>query len=324
MMEDRLSLRTRRDALMTKGLAWVGTARRFQRWINIVGVIGGGTLAVIGGGMEGPMVPVTGEGVLTVKGATIVLGGMLVAVASLILLHLQDEGPALLASASELEREAQKFLDERDALKRDVQDCLERDERRLALIDANRTMREALEQFLLDADAKVPETVEGMLDAAGRFINRSIGFEQGEAWVISVFQVQGDQLVRVASRRANRLDEKPDGRSWKQNEGFVGVAWAQKRDVIIHDGTLQDIVADYPVPHEKARDYDAVRYRSLAAIPVRLGDPAEIWGVIAASTDRADRFRRDPDNRQVQSVDTVRLIARMTALMAAAFRRSKT
>jgi hypothetical protein len=51
----------------------------------------------------------------------------------------------------------------------------------------------------------------------------------------------------------------------------------------------------FRVPEDKQRNYDAVRYRSMAAIPVRLGDPAEIWGVVAASTNVPDRFRRDPE-----------------------------
>ncbi|WP_288414923.1 DEAD/DEAH box helicase [uncultured Novosphingobium sp.] len=318
----RVALRRHREALLATGLAWVARTRLFQRWINIVGVIGGGVLTLWGGGMEGSMVP-QGDGLLTAKGVLILGGGLMIALASVLLLHLQDEAPALLERASALECEAQGFLDERDAMQAELHARHTQDERRLALIDANRFMREALEQALLTPELEDPAVVvEAMLDAALHFLTRSIGFDSSESWAISVFQVRDDRLVRLAARRADRLGEKADGRCWGRNEGFVGAAWAGKRDVIIADGTAQDIVADYPVPADRQRSYDNERYRSLAAIPVRLGDPPEIWGVVAASTDVAGRFRRDPDNRQVQAVDTVRLIARMTALMAAAFKRS--
>ncbi|MGN6620661.1 MAG: hypothetical protein ACTHKR_06315 [Sphingomonas sp.] len=61
----------------------------------------------------------------------------------------------------------------------------------------------------------------------------------------------------------------------------------------------------------------------MAAIPVRLGPDQMIWGVVAVSSNRVGRFRRDPGNRQVQTVDTVRAMPRMIALMAAAFQRGQ-
>lgn len=321
--EARQTLRSHREALMERGLVWVAQARGFQRAINVVGVLGGGFLLALGGGMDGPLAPEAGVGALTLKGLCIGAGAVLVFIGSLILLFLQDEAPKLLARASDLEREAQQYLDERDALlaERSWQDAL--DKRRLALIDANKTMRETLEQALLVPEADVAGTLEVMLDASLRFILESIGLEHSEAWAISVFKIQGDRLVRIAAKRADRLGERAEARSWGRNEGFVGSAWHNNRDMVIEDGMEPQVALDYPVPLHMRRDNDHVRYRSMAAIPVRLGPDSTVWGVVAASTDCAGRFRREPGNRQVQAVDTVRLIARMTALMAAAFERSQ-
>ncbi|WP_423605694.1 hypothetical protein [Sphingomonas sp. MS122] len=327
MREARTSLREHRDRLMSTGLAWVRQARRFQAGINIVCVMGGAALAGVGGAMEGGLAPASGDGLITVKGLCVWLGIGLVFVGGILLLLLRDEAPELLARAAALEREAQKFLDERDSLLAGLDSAAALDRKRLALIDANRTMREALEQALL-----VPEATPGvashlMLQTALRFITASIGFDADEEWAISVFQVQGEGdeavLNRIAAARADRLSEQNNPRSWKRNEAFVGAAWHSARDLIIEDSSDPQVTQDYPVPRDKQRDYDTGRYRSMAAIPVRLGAEPRIWGVVAASSNHVGRFRRDPNNRQVQTVDTVRAMARMIALMAAAFERSK-
>jgi len=312
---------------MSTGLGWVRKARSFQRWINIICVFGGAALGAVGGAMEGPLMPAAGIGVLTVKGVCVWLGVSLVAVGGIILMILQDEAPALLARAAALETEAQSFLDDRDGLVERLQASSNLDRKRLALIDANRTMREAAEQALLLPDATVEGSANAMLHTALRFITSSIGFDADEEWALSVFQVRGEGddalLVRVAAARADRLSEQNNPRSWKRNEGFVGAAWHSTRDVIIDNGCDPKVAIDYPVPDDKKRGYDDDRYCSMAAIPVRVGPEPYIWGVVAASSNREGRFRRDPHNRQVQNVDTVRAIARMTALLAAAFARSK-
>jgi hypothetical protein len=322
MNDDRTVLRTHRDSLMRKGLSWVRKARRFQAGINIICVMGGASLSAIGGAMDGGLIPDAQAG-LTTKGICVWLGVLLVFVGGTILLLLQDEAPELLARAAAMEAEAEKHLDERDSLFQRLDEFATLDRKRLALIDTNRLMRETLEQALLEPAADMPATSQLMLDAALHLITNSIGFGPDEEWAISIFQVQGDQLVRIAAGRADRLAEKRDARSWERNQGFVGSAWAGARDIIIADGQDPSVNDEYPVPEALIRPYDGKRYRSMAAIPVRVGDPEVIWGVVAASTNCPSRFRRDPGNKQVQAVDTVRAIARMNALMAAAFRRSE-
>lgn len=194
--------------------------------------------------------------------------------------------------------------------------------RRLALIDANAVMREALEQMLLVPGGTLENSIDAMLEAALRHILVAVDFTIEETWAISVFQVQGDELVRIQAKRALRADEQKVSRKWKKNEGFVGAAWALENDVIVSGG--EDDLGAYQlkVPDGLKRPYDAERYCSMAAIPVRVGGPANIWGVIAVSSNKAGRFRRVPNgDRQEQAVDTVRLIARMTALAVAAFSR---
>ncbi|MEG8015892.1 hypothetical protein [Sphingomonas sp. 22R3R2A-7] len=330
MPDERLSLRIHRDNMMSTGIGWVRRVRRFQKWINVGCVLGGALVSGIGGGMEGPMVPALGSGILTLKGLLVCFGAAVVFLGGLALLIIQDEAPELLARAAALEGQAQQFLDERDGLTIRLEGLGALDRRRLELIDANRTMREALEQTLLIPEADALGAAQGMIDLAGRYLISSIGFETGEAWAISIFRVEADNngdgdgeiLNRIAALRAEKLDERRQPRSWRRNEGFVGAAWVSNRDTIIEDCHEPRVAADYPVPPGCRREYDADRYRSMAVIPIRLGADRRVWGLVAASTDRIGRFRRDPGNRQVQTVDTVRLIARMTGLMAAAFERA--
>lgn len=305
-------------------MLWARKARRFERWINLFGVIGGSLLLGVGSGLGGDLVPTSGG--LTIKGLVIVLGAILALVGNVLLLAMREEAADLLDRAAALEATAQSFLDERTGLLARLDAMATLDRKRLALIDANRVMRETLEQALLVEAADVPGTAHVMLTAALPFLTVSIGFDPDEEWSISIFQVQGTDkdaiLHRIACARADRLAEQRQPRSWRRHEGFVGEAWARDRPMIIEDSSDPKVAEAYPVPDDLRRSYDATRYRSMAAIPVRLGDPATVWGVIAASTNRPGRFRRAPEDREAQAVDTVRLIARMSGLMAAAFART--
>lgn len=285
---------------------------QLRLWFVGVGVLGAGMAALARAfpGEEGTVLVFVGA-------ALAIVGGLFVArfdFRKLELTTLLTEAEAIAEEAIEAGRKLESRQMAAEAL----------DRRRLSLIDANKVMREALEQALLIKEAEPVGTVDMMVEMALRHLLVSVGFEQDEAWAISVFQVQGEELVRIAAKRALRADEQKDARRWKRNQGFVGAAWAREDAVIVTDGKDGATADELKVPADLHRPYDEDRYRSMAAVPVRLGDPAEIWGVVAVSSDRAGRFRRIPGDRQEQAVDTVRLIARMTALMAAAFRRSQT
>lgn len=312
-------LRPNRRGVIRKFSERIAALERLRPWLVAVGVAGA-FVAALSRVFEG-----TPGIVLAITGAVVAaLGGGLVAAIDYRKLELGANLTEAEAIAEEAITRGQALEQERDRARIDA-DALDR--KRLALIDANRTMREALEQVLLVPEATLDQAASAMLQAALRFLVASVGFEADEEWAISVFQVQGERdgavLRRIAAVRADRLTERLDARSWGRNEGVVGAAWVGERDVIIENGDDPRVQEDYPVPADRRRDYDDRRYRSMAAVPVRLGPGPAIWGVVAASTDRAGRFRRDPGNRQVQTVDTVRGIARMMALMAAAYSRSR-
>lgn len=285
---------------------------KLRIWFVGVGVLGAG-LAALAKAFDGT------EGTVLVF-----VGAALAAVGGLFVARFDYRKLELTAFVTEAESIAEDAISAGRALedRQIAADAL--DLRRLALIDANKVMREALEQALLIPEADPIGTVDVMVEMALRHLLVAVGFDMDEAWAISVFQVQDDELVRICAKRALRADEQKVARRWKKNQGFVGAAWAREDVVIVTDGQDGVTADEHKVPTDLQKPYDNDRYRSMAAVPVRLGDPAEIWGVVAVSSDKAGRFRRMPGDRQEQAVDTVRLIARMTALMAAAFRRSQT
>jgi hypothetical protein len=285
-------------------------------WFVAIGVLGAALM-----GISKAVSGTPGIVLVFVGAALAAVGGLFVArfdYRKLELTSFLQEAESVAEAAIETGRAAQqklsKLTDEGQALER----------RRLALIDANAVMRETLEQALLVPESTLTSAIDSMLETALPHLLVSVDFGQEETWAISVFEVQGDELVRIVAKRARRADEQKPSRRWRKNQGFVGAAWSREDAVVVSDGQDGVTAEEMKVPIELAKPYDNERYRSAAAIPVRIGDPATIWGVVAVSTDRVGRFRRTPQgDRQEQAVDTVRLIARMTALSVAAFRRGE-
>lgn len=284
---------------------------KLRVWFVVLGVVGA-LLAALAKAVDG-----------TTGTVMVFLGAVMAAIGGVFVARFDFRKLELTALVIEAESIAESAIAAGRALEAQERANASLDLRRLALIDANAIMRSTLEHALFIPEADLTGAIDEMVDAALPHLLISVGFGSTEAWAISVFQVRGDELVRVSAKRAHRHDEHKQARRWKKNEGFVGAAWAREDAVIVTDGQDDATADEWKVPEGLRKPYDATRYRSMAAVPVRLGNSAQIWGVIAVSSDRAGRFRRRPNDRQEQAVDTVRLVARMAALAAAAFGRSQ-
>lgn len=309
-------LRPNRRGALRKISERIAAVERLRPWLVVTGVLGAFVAA-----FSKVFTGTTGI-VLAIAGAAIAaFGGGFVALLDYRKLELGTYLIEAEAIAEDAISQGRALEAERDATRTEGEKL---DRRRIAYRQASNMMREAAEQSMLADVATLTSAADFMLKSAVVPIGAAIGFEMEERWAISIFQVQseGDASVlrRVAGLRADRLAEQAQAREWRLNEGLVGVAWHTGRDGIIEDYRDPQVAIDYPVPDEQRRGYDPDRYRSMAAIPIRVGPEQAIWGVIAASSDRTGRFRRDPGNDKVQAVDTVRIIGRSTALLAAAFR----
>lgn len=309
-------LRPNRRGALRKITERIAAVERLRPWLVVVGVLGAFAAALGKAFQDTPGI------VLAISGAIVAaLGGGFVALLDYRKLELGTHLTEAEAIAEDAIAAGRALEAERDAATADGEAL---DRRRMAYRHASNVMREAVEQSMLADVATLVSAADFMLKSAELAVRAAIGFETDERWAISIFQVQGqgDEAVlhRLAGMRAERLAEQAQAREWCRNEGLVGVAWHTGRDGIIADYRDPQVAIDYPVREEQRRDYDPDRYRSMAAIPIRVGPDQAIWGVVAASSDHTGRFRRDPGNDRVQSVDTVRLIARSAALLAAVFR----
>jgi hypothetical protein len=135
-------------------------------------------------------------------------------------------------------------------------------------------------------------------------------------FAIYIYEEATQVLNCVACRRPHRMEEDADHRSWEPGEGHVGMAFQGKREYIAEDTSKPDARQIFDAPEPKRRPDDLERYRSIASIPIRLGNGDPV-GVLVATSDVAGRFylpnegidpARDP-------VEPLRVLAREVALI---------
>jgi hypothetical protein len=154
------------------------------------------------------------------------------------------------------------------------------------------------------------------LESAERVLLAAMRVTGGERWTISIYVPNGQQLVRIAATCADRPDAKNKGRPWMVGQGFVGAAFQSNREIVLGNAQTPDIIAILNVPEPNRSVADASRYRSVAAIPVRVGeikDPP--WGVVIATSNVQGRFDVVQGSGSL-SADAVRIFGLAVALIA--------
>lgn len=304
----------------------IRTSQRWQFWIKVVLILCGAVLGTIGGGMDGSLRPPEWPYVLTLKGALVVIGGGMSFIGGLLLLLVDEDTAGLLQVAREVSRDANSFLLDRDALAAKhggAEIAAERlDRKRRERLSAMEVMLEVVEAALLRG-ADVIDTADKMLLYAIHSVRKAVEYEGDDFFTVSIFKREdrgnGERLYRIAAQWSDPVKAGQDGRSWAKGEGYTGVAWSRAigtagAEVIEHDTSLPHISQEYPVANANA-DREAL-YRSVAAIPILVGESDEVWGVVTATSDRKDVFRRDMSALGTQNVAVIRDIARFAGLLA--------
>lgn len=302
-------LRESRGGVQKKLTERVKPLERGRPWLIGIGVIGAMVAAL------SRLDTRTAGTVMAIVGAIVAaLSGLAVAAFDFRKLELSADlsrVEELLENAIREGRAVAATLEESEANRRAL------DKRRVHRLTAVADMREMTEQSL--ASGLPPRLAsEAVLKVAARNIDGAIGFDSAEYWTLSIFEVQGDELVRIAAVWADRAGEQTAGRSWKRGEGYSGVTWRDAAEVIEEDTSDLRAIRRYMIPGSKTRDYDLERYRSVASVPIFAGPDQAVWGVATATSDRVGRFKDEPPQGEVQAVDMVRDVAGIVALLAVA------
>ncbi|WAC59951.1 hypothetical protein [Brevundimonas sp. SL130] len=250
---------------------------------------------------------------------------LIVAAACGILVLLTDKSAlAIMADATDAldqvdkkDEEIKSLVDEADLLKveltKQVQSSL-----------TVEVMRQAVDSALLvgrASDLKVEMIALLDLLVASKATLFGMGDEQ---WNFSIYLWDKDTktLVCSACRRPTKADEDGEHRNWLSGEGHVGKAFSNKRSIIVSDALDPNVRGFFDAPLEKraADEGDAIKYRSIVAIPIALaGAPAdaEPLGVVVATSDQAGRFTPREDGTEDDAVKPIRHLGNTIATLLA-------
>lgn len=116
-------IQTEEARLWEKLILGLRKSSKWQFLIKVVLILGGTLVSVIGGAMEGPLLPklipeIHGAeiGIVTLKGAMVILGAGCAGLGGALLLFVEWDTPELLNKAKSYVHQIRMYLDERDAL----------------------------------------------------------------------------------------------------------------------------------------------------------------------------------------------------------------
>lgn len=317
MANDDLRQRLRADerSLVEKYGARIDVVERLRPGFIVLGVIGASIAAL------SRLVADTPGSLMAIGGAGLaVVGGAVAGILDFRKLELGCEAKDAYALADEAITQA-------DA----AQAHLSAVEARAAMLDRMRRERLlAIEQMIEAAEAGLlikadaASTAHRLLRRSISSIRKAIDYDSKDFLTISIFrkQIEPDgveRMIRIATQWTDPERASGGGRNWALGKGYTGVAWRNAMTnprgyVVIPDTGLPHVRTEYPVD-----DGDPEReklYRSVAAIPILIGGTNNVWGVVTATTDRTHVFGHDTATLAVQSIDMIRDIARIAALLS--------
>ena len=161
-----------------------------------------------------------------------------------------------------------------------------------------------------------------LLDNTSRALSKLMDFQPGDYWTISIYRLENTQpqsLRSIANQTSQRSEETKSHRTWKVGEGVAGEVLKKGMEVILADATDPKEARWLHIPYksddESKKSTDFLRYKSLAGVPIKVGD--QIWGVAVASSDTPKHFNVDDQGFGGEEIEPLRLLARVVALSQA-------
>jgi len=215
-----------------------------------------------------------------------------------------------LDAAQELEAafdDIDTFVDESGRLAETYQVCL--------------AMRGAIEQSALGVSGGIDGLVSSLFDFASRSLAIAIGFQQSDRWTLGVYKAvasatepQKMVLKTIAQKRAIecRLDE---AREWPEGVGIAGICYTNGREIVLPNLRAEGMQAVFG-PRNLTREYDAERYVSMVAVPIKVVGFDRPWGVVVATSNKVNHFSTD-NQPGFKNDEPVRALSAFIALAVA-------
>lgn len=142
-----------------------------------------------------------------------------------------------------------------------------------------------------------------------------------ERWNFAVYLWNEHTMMLecAACRRRDRADESAPHRSWPSGVGHVGRAFHDGREYVADDTQKIEMRQFFRAPGELDRADDPQRYRSFAAVPIRMNGQKPT-GVVIATSDEPGRFwpQEALPTDAIDAVEPIRAFASILALIASA------
>jgi hypothetical protein len=286
-------------------------ARRFKLASRIVKVLLVAVASAVVSAMQFAQVPK--DQPLSAVQIIGLVASVVVLIGALFVLITEDDASEELAAARTATEEA-RAANEAMEFFAAYEDTLDRS---IALYQSLSEMRRIIERAVVERQALIP-TLASMMEVTERLLPIAMGFKQSDQWTICIYRAQHDdesgrdELRCVAHTRAIRCGL-GEARAWPEGVGASGIAYSHRREVIIPNMQAPGLAAVFNLG-EYAKSYDQDRYRSLAAIPVRVDKQEKPWGIVIATNDQYDHFTSDEESGPAEATEPVKALAGMVAL----------
>ena len=301
LTEDAVWLRERARDMLTRNAKW---RRRLQIWFVLGGIAVAGAGEALSNAVDAPL-----DSYMYASW----IFGLIVAFVGGIILVMTDEG------APETVTRALAAIDEASERGVTLQNLTGEFEWMTRMYRVSIALREYVEAVILAGagDPKVQtDRLGSMLDIVLAEKHVLLGVRD-EAWNFAIYLMnpQRTELECVVCRRPSRTEEEASHRNWKPSEGHVGMAWQLAEELVAPDTSSPELAAYFSASRGQRKEDDAVRYRSIASLPIRMQgeDPA---GVLVATSDKEGRYRpHGLSDSGIDNVEPLRVLSTSLAMV---------
>lgn len=211
--------------------------------------------------------------------------------------------------------EARRSAEEERRFYAELSERVNEEERAAELYQAMFLMRGVLERAVDEYSIDQLQIIQTMVNAASRSLIIALGFRMAEHYTLCVYKAETDLNNCKTTLRCVAHDRTIDcpigeARLWPAGVGVAGAAYSRVNEIVVPDLTAIEIGSLYGA---NQKDGDSEKYKSIAAVPILIGESDTPWGVVTATSDREGHFSLD-DEPSVQTVEGVRALAAMTSL----------